>query len=699
MADNYTPPANHARPSTRGPWIVFSIIFLGALWMVSHAWNASILDRYEFRQVQTALSAFWVIQDGFRLDYLTPIFGPPWSIPMEFPIYQWSIAALVGLTQMPLEQAGRLLSVLFFVATLPAVYDLLALAGLSASRRLLALALILSAPVYLFYTRTVMIETTALCFSLWFLCCLRRGLESLRISTLFFTCLFALLAALTKITTFAVYGIPAAVLTLAALRRANQGSGPTRWVELRRRALFAFLPAALSLGVATWWIAHGDGLKHSNPYAGFLASTELRHWNYGTLALRLEPSYWQRIWETITQNVLSEGAMAAALVCGTLATARARRVALVCWLGFLSGPLVFANLYHVHDYYYTANALLLTGAAGLLLASAWDNPRVNRGTRWVALAVMLILQYHAFDRSYHYYYWKEAPPPPDLAKIMRETIPVDGVVLISGANWDPVLTYYSQRRSLMIPGDRDDETKVLDDVLAKLPPRRIAAMVVVGKRLRQAEDFISARAARFGFSPRPFASSDDADLYLPADTIFSAARRLEGRHFKSAQVLVTAAADTIIPDAQLQNLLGQSFPMCSPAPQRARSRFGVSVETVAGPPRINAHAPSEIYFQPPPGAHTITATVGLSPSAYAKPLPEASDGVVIEILAEQPDGLRQSLYRRHLQPATNPADRGPQEITYQQTTPLVYPLVFLVTIGPVKNPDYDQAYWSRIRIN
>ncbi len=127
--------------------------------MVSQAWNASILDRYEFRQVQTALSAFWVIQDGFRLDYLTPIFGPPWSIPMEFPIYQWSIAALVGLTHMPLEQAGRLLSVLFFVATLPAVYDLLALAGLSASRRLLALALILSAPVYLFYTRTVMIET------------------------------------------------------------------------------------------------------------------------------------------------------------------------------------------------------------------------------------------------------------------------------------------------------------------------------------------------------------------------------------------------------------------------------------------------------------------------------------------------------------------------------------------------------------
>lgn len=698
MADNYTPPANHSRPSTRGPWIVFSIIFLGALWMVSQAWNASILDRYEFRQVQTALSAFWVIQDGFRLDYLTPIFGPPWSIPMEFPIYQWSIAALVSLTHMPLEQAGRLLSVLFFAATLPAVYDLLALAGLNASRRLLALALILSAPVYLFYTRTVMIETTALCFSLWFLCCLRRGLDSLRVSTLFFTCLFALLAALTKITTFAVYGIPAAVLTLAALRRANQGSGPTRWVELRRRALFAFLPAALSLGVATWWIAHGDGLKHSNPYAGFLASTELRHWNYGTLALRLEPSFWQRIWETITQNVLSEGAMAAALVCGTLATARARRVALVCWLGFLSGPLVFANLYHVHDYYYTANALLLTGAAGLLLASAWDNPRVNRRTRWVALAVMLILQYHAFDRSYHYYYWKEAPPPPDLAKIMRETIPADGVVLISGANWDPVLTYYSQRRSLMIPGDRDDETKVLEDVLAKLPPRRIAAMVVVGKRLRQAEDFISARAARFGFSPRPFASSDDADLYLTSDIIIAAAQKLQGQHFNHARVLMTSATDTKIPDALEQNFTGLIFPMCTPAPQRARSQFGVSLEVIANQPRLNAHAPSEIIFQPPVGAHKITATVGLAPSAYAKPLPEASDGVDIEILTEQPNGLRYSLYRRHLAPATNLADRGPQEIIYQQANALIHPIIFLITPGPAGNQAYDQAYWSQITI-
>ncbi|MEI7567075.1 MAG: hypothetical protein WCJ10_04505, partial [Opitutaceae bacterium] len=502
----------------------------------------------------------------------------------------------------------------------------------------------------------------------------------------------------TKITTFAVYGIPAAVLTLAALRRANQVSGPTRWLGLRRRALFAFLPAALSLGVGTWWIAHGDGLKHSNPYAGFLASTELRHWNYGTLALRLEPSYWQRIWETITQNVLSEGAMAAALVCGTLATARARRVALVCWLGFISGPLVFANLYHVHDYYYTANALLLTGAAGLLLASAWDNPRVNSGTRWVALAVMLMLQYHAFDRSYHYYYWKEAPPPPDLAKIMRETIPADGVVLISGANWDPVLTYYSQRRSLMIPGDRDDETKVLEDVLAKLPPRRIAAMVVVGKRLRQAEDFISARAARFGFSPRPFASSDDADLYLTSDIIIAAAQKLQGQHFNHARVLMTSATDTKIPDALEQNFTGLIFPMCTPAPQRARSQFGVSLEVIANQPRLNAHAPSEIIFQPPVGAHKITATVGLAPSAYAKPLPEASDGVDIEILTEQPNGLRYSLYRRRLAPATNPADRGPQEIIYQQANPLIHPIIFLITPGPAGNQAYDQAYWSQITI-
>ena len=119
--------------------VIFAGIALLALWELTRSWHASILDRYEFRQLQTALSTFWMIRDGYHFDYLTPLFGPPWSIPMEFPVYQACVAALSGTTGLPLEQAGRLASILFFAATLPAAYDLLALAGLRSSRRLLSL--------------------------------------------------------------------------------------------------------------------------------------------------------------------------------------------------------------------------------------------------------------------------------------------------------------------------------------------------------------------------------------------------------------------------------------------------------------------------------------------------------------------------------------------------------------------------------
>ena len=47
-------------------------MLLAALWSLSLSWNAPILDRHEFRQLQTAVSAHWLKEDGFRLDYETP---------------------------------------------------------------------------------------------------------------------------------------------------------------------------------------------------------------------------------------------------------------------------------------------------------------------------------------------------------------------------------------------------------------------------------------------------------------------------------------------------------------------------------------------------------------------------------------------------------------------------------------------------
>jgi hypothetical protein len=674
------------------------LLLLGtAAWMLTRSWHASILDRYEFRQLQTALSIFWMKQDGLRLDYLTPLFGPPWSIPMEFPTYQWIVTLVSNLTGMELEPAGRLVGILFYAAMLPAVYGLLAIAELPRSRRWIVLAVVLLTPVYLFYPRTVMIESTALCFTVWFLYALHRMLRQRHWGWFAATCVLGLLGALTKITTFAIYGIPAVALTLAAIFRQGRSEGKFRLAAAARPALLAAVPAALALSATLWWVGRGDALKHANPFTGFLTSTDLHRWNYGWLGLRFEPSYWMTIAKNITENVLSEGALALAVFAATLATPAARRVALVGLAGFFAGPLVFANLYHIHDYYYTANALLLTGAAGVLLASAWDNPRLTAGSRWAMLVVVLLLQYRAFDRSYHYYYYKEAPPPPGMPAVVRATTPADGVLLMYGWDWDPLIPYYAQRRAIMVPEAREEEPAVLETILQKLPPRRVCAVLVRHNPRRP--DFVSRLAARFNLAPTPFATSDAGELYLPAETVSAAAASVRGRSFGNVTLNIQPPAapdEAALPVNDISHL---EFPMTSPRPTAARSRFGINVGTDSSHrPIINAHPDSELSFTPPPGARRILAEFGLLEAAYQAGAAAITDGVTVEILEVRPDGLRQLLFRRTLDPVNAPGDRGRQSVTLDPAGPFHGTLVFKITPGPKNNLVNDWAYWGRIEI-
>lgn len=699
-----TSPAPTSRPESRAEtrWLgAVLLLLLGlAAWMLTRSWHASILDRYEFRQLQTGLSIFWMQQEGLKLDYLTPLFGPPWTIPMEFPTYQWTVTLLANLTSLPLEQAGRLVSLLAYAAMLPAVYGLLEVAGLARSRRWLVLAVVLVTPVYLFYPRTVMIESMALCLTVWFLFALHRMLGTRQWGWFAATCGFGLFAALTKITTFAVYGVPAAALTLAAAGRAGRGEGKFRAGPAFRPMMLAAVPAALALGATLWWIARGDAIKHSNPFTGFLASTELRQWNYGAPGLRLELSFWLTLVKNITECVLSEGALALGLLAATFATPAARRVALVCLAGFATGPLVFANLYHVHDYYYTANALLLTGAVGLLVASAWDNPRLTGTARWVLLIVVLLAQYRAFDRSYHFYYWKEAPPPPAMPDVIRATTPADGVLLMYGWDWDPLIPYYAQRRTLMVPDRRDDDLEVLETILAKLPPRQVSALLIRRDPRRPHHlEFMRHRIARFNLAPTPFATSDAGELYLPADAIPAAAGSVRGRSFGKVTLNILPPDGSDEGNLKVNDISALDFPSTSPRPAAARSQFGISLGTDGNQrPIINAHPDSELTFAPPPGARHLRAEFGLTETAYAPGAAATTDGVTVEILEVRPDGLRQLLFRRTLNPAEVPADRGLQGVTIEPGTPFIGTLLFRITPGPRQNAVNDWAYWGRIDI-
>ena len=676
--------------------VMFGLVVALALGLLGLSWHASLLDRYEFRQLQTALTTYWIAHDGWQLAYLTPLFGPPWSVPMEFPTYQLIVAAVHRFGGLPLEQSGRLISILFLLATLPAVFDLLALAVPRASRRLIVLALILSSPVYLFYGRTFMIETTGLCFTVWFLAAFRRALLRPDWRWVAATTLFASLAALTKITTFLVYGLPALALVLAAWRGSTGAPNPGG--TLLRRLLVAIIPAAVSLGLAWWWVRFSDHIKDSNPFTGFLTARELQRWNFGDWALRFDWSFWQHLQENVTGYVLAEGAGVVGLLCWPFAPWRARWMALAGLLGFFSGPLLFANLYHIHDYYYAANALLLVGSAGLLLAACWDDPRLPRGANWLALVAMLACQYHAFYRGYYSHHRQPAPPPPGLAAVVRQAVPADGVVLIYGADWNPLLPYYAERRALMVPGERQDETAVLEQVLARLPPRRIAAMIVEGGALRGRPDFIRERTGRFSLAPEAVARSGNDELYLPEAAVPAVVAGLVAHPIPSVELLAVPAVDPFTAALNPDKLSGLKLEIFHPAPAGIRSRYGVSSAVVEGRPVLNAHAPSELEFVPPAGAHRLRAVAGLPDAAFAPGRDAVTDGITIDILEVPARGPKRVLYHRQLDPLRHPEDRGPQVIELDRPDPFSGHLLLRLGNGPDNNATNDWAYWAAVEI-
>jgi hypothetical protein len=65
------------------------------------------------REWQTAITAWWMVAEGHGLlGAITPLMGPPWQIPMEFPLFQW-LTAHATTPWLSLEDTGRALSFVF----------------------------------------------------------------------------------------------------------------------------------------------------------------------------------------------------------------------------------------------------------------------------------------------------------------------------------------------------------------------------------------------------------------------------------------------------------------------------------------------------------------------------------------------------------------------------------------------------------
>ena len=105
--------------------VLFFSCLVFSLWGISVGWDRNILDVFGFRQAQTAISSYYFLQGSPFFAYHTPVMGPPWSIPFEFPFYQWIVALVSKGFEYPLDQSGRLVSAIFFYLTLIPAWSVL----------------------------------------------------------------------------------------------------------------------------------------------------------------------------------------------------------------------------------------------------------------------------------------------------------------------------------------------------------------------------------------------------------------------------------------------------------------------------------------------------------------------------------------------------------------------------------------------
>ena len=675
------------------------IVLLTAIWVMTRAWDASLLDRYQFRQTQTALTTHWMQKEGFRLDYSMPVFGPPWSAPMEFPLYQWLVARVSRAAGISLVPAARLVGIFFFLATLPAVFGLARGIEPDFRRRLLIPAAVLTAPVCLFYSRAFMIESCAAALAVWFLYAYVRSLGRADWRWTAATLVTGVLAGLVKITTFALFGLPAVAYTLYLLVRETRSRPATDSARaIRRIAVAAVVPALPILAAAAWWVSFSDAIKGSNPIAVMLTSHNLSAWHFGTLVQRLDPVVWKNVAHQWSIGAVSP--WATFLLTGALLVIAApyRRAALLCTAGFLVGPLVFANLFAIHEYYYFPAALFAAAAAGIVLAGLMATSRIPASAKAVILGAFFALQALSFNADYAATLKHLPAPPPPVIEVVARATAETGVILVYGWDWNALIPYYADRRAILMPPSRENQPAVLLEILGRLPKGQVAALVLQGEHKRDAA-FIKWCTSLLNLSSNPVARSPDGDVYVPTSRIPALKTELADRADSYPGVVFDFANPSERPDPRLlfQKPVAADFaPVASPAPFALYNPWGIQVAPIAGQPGISANAPSELHFHAPAGATRIEASFGIVEGAYTAP--NSTDGIDVVIFELLPAGGRRILFQRFLNPVHVPTDRGLQTITLDHLAPLAGPVVFGLYPGPVDNIAFDWGYWRKITI-
>jgi hypothetical protein len=428
-----------------------ALVLIAFVVAVTPTLGQPLLGYHGFRQTQTAYTARIYHDQGIDLLHpKLPVLGEPFEAPFEFPLFQ-AAASVVMDAGVDDDPAMRLTGLACFLLTAVLLYGLVRHVADRPSA-IAALVAFVATPFALLWGRTSMIEYLATAGAVGFAWATVAWRENRRPEIAGLALAAWLVGMLVKPTTAAFWLLPALGYRPTNPRRASRG---------RTGAVLAVLVLVPLLATALW-TRHADAIKAASPLTDWLTSSALEHWNFGTASQRFDRGVWGVIGGRVVVHVLGLSGVALLAVALVALMRSAQRP---FWVGVvLAGalpPLVFTNLYLVHDYYLAAVTPALAALLGLAAGFVWRLLPPKAPVRAIAVVAGLLFAASTvgFDYGYWRHAWEDDPDATTLAlarQLERASSPDDRIGVI-GLDWSPAVLYYADRWGLMVVDQRERE--------------------------------------------------------------------------------------------------------------------------------------------------------------------------------------------------------------------------------------------------
>jgi hypothetical protein len=458
------------------------LVFIGFFFL-----SQPLIDAHAFRQTQTALTSFWMLEEGFKLNYATPVLGYPWSIPFEFPIYQALAAGISAITGASIVITGRLLSLAFLIACAWPIIHLTKRLALSPMVAYIAIAMLWSSPTYIYWGRAYLMETAALFFTLAALpygATIILGKEKWWDYAGFL--LFSILAILQKITTF--LPVLMVLFLLPVLMQINR-QGPM--MHKLKRLSKVFILFLIPLLVGTAWSWYADSIRSLNLHGAELISSKLVLWNFGSIQQRLSWDLWYTV--ILKRSLITNvGAgvfglpflVIVPIISWKRGTRNAVLLAVLCLVLFLLPIAIFTNLHIVHSYYQTACHVWLGCAVAILLGASLTWYPYYRGIAALVASFFVFLNIILFYLAYYPHISLtiqdegQAQQAYHVGKFLQENTQVGSGIVVYNQNYSAEIAFHSERKAMTLFDESPYAKEIFEEPQRFLGDAPLAAITV-----------------------------------------------------------------------------------------------------------------------------------------------------------------------------------------------------------------------------